>query len=543
MDYKLVFELFGGLGLFIYGMNIMSDGLEKAAGAKLKKIVELLTRNRLIAVVVGAFVTMIVQSSSATTVMVVGFVNAGIMNLAQSIGIIMGANIGTTITAQIASLKLSEIAPIAIALGVIIKYFSKNKTMQKYGEIMLGFGLLFLGMDVMKDAVKPLRDYEGFTNLLTQFGSGSALDTLLAILVGFGVTAVIQSSSATTGILIALAQAGLLTIDAAFPVLLGTNIGTTVTAMLSSLKATKNAKRAAIMHLLFNVIGTALFAVLLGRLALPLVKSMGDDPARQLANMHTLFNIATTLLLLPFAGLIVKAAMLILPVSEDELVLDEDASSLDDRILETPVIALSQVEKEVVKMGELALQSYKYAMNTAINVEDDSYMTTFEIERRVNKLEKTIAEFLVKLSNTELGDNERAKVDGLFNTINDIERIGDHADNLAELGLYKIENELIFSVEAVEELRNMSERVEKSYTQAIEALRTGDDSYARAVIEREGEIDELEKQYRKAHIKRLNKGLCAPSTGVVFLDCISNLERIGDHSMNIALSILDAGKE
>lgn len=537
----IAMELLGGLGLFLYGMTVMSEGLEKAAGNKMKQIIEVLTKNRIIAVAVGALVTMIVQSSSATTVMVVGFVNAGIMNLTQAIGIIMGANIGTTITAQLVSINLSALAPTAIAIGVALKLFSKNSQTKRYADIMIGFGILFLGMDYMKHAMKPLREYEGFTNLLVSFGSGNPLDTLFAFFTGFAITAIVQSSSATTGILVALAASGLLNIEAAFPVLLGTNVGTCVTAMISSIGASKTAKRAALMHLLFNVIGTVIFIVFLTKPTIMLVTKMGTDPARQLANAHTIFNIANTLLLLPFAGLIVKAVQIIIPDRGDEQKAEIlGVKYLDDRILETPSIAILQVIKEILHMGNITFDSYSKSMDAFLKGNIEHAKETFELEKVINTMEHEITDFLIKLSNTSsITDSDRALIDGLFSTINDIERVGDHADNLAELAVEKIERGLYFSDMALEELANMSDKVMKSFKECMTSMKENNPVIARNVIEREGQIDMLEKTLRKKHIKRLNDGKCQADSGVIFLDIISNLERIGDHASNIALAVLD----
>lgn len=537
--YSILVMLLGGLGLFLYGMNIMSDGLEKAAGDKMKHIIEILTKNRVMGVLVGTLVTVIVQSSSATTVMVIGFVNAGIMNLTQSIGIIMGANIGTTITAQLVSIELTALAPLTIAIGVGLKYFSKSSKVKKYAEILLGFGILFLGMDIMKDAVKPLREIQVFKDMLLSFGSGSLSDTMMAIFTGFAITAIVQSSSATTGILIAFASTGLLPIASAFPILLGTNMGTTVTALLSSISASKTAKRAAIMHLLFNLIGTVIFGLFLSNITIDLVSRMSEDPARQLANAHTLFNVMNTLLLLPFAGVLVFLSKKILPVTDDEIKLRTGIKYLDDRILETPSIAIVQVLKEVLHMGNVAFESYTSAVDSLIKSDYKKALDTFQLEKSINMMEKAIASYLISLSNKEISPKQREIIDGLFSTINDIERVGDHADNLAELGMYKHENNLFFTTIAIEELELMTSRVSKSYKEALSALYTGDYSIAQRVVEREGEIDLMERNYRREHIRRLNEGLCSPEAGVIFLDIISNLERIGDHASNIALAILD----
>lgn len=537
----IAFGLIGGLGLFLYGMRIMGDGLEKAAGEKLKRLVEVLTNNRVMGVLVGTIVTMVIQSSSATTVMVVGFVNAGIMKLTQAVGVIMGANIGTTVTAQLVSFKLTDYAPVAVGIGVAIWLFTSNKRTKNIAEILIGFGILFIGMETMSDSMKPLREFEGFKTLLASFGGGSITDTLLGILAGFGITAIIQSSSASIGILIALASQGLLPIESALPILFGDNIGTCVTAMLSSIGATKTAKRAAFIHFLFNVIGTIIFVLLLQGPVLHFVKNISPgDSARQIANAHTMFNIGNMLIQLPFAGVLVFIARKAIPETADEQDQVMGVKYLDDRILETPSIALGQTIKEVLHMGNLALDSYRKSMEAFFKADEKIAHEVFNLESAVNNLEREIAAYLVKLSNTSLSGEQHEIVDGLFNTINDIERVGDHADNLAELAIYRIENKLDFSEGALQELQLMNDRVIKSYEQAILALKTGDTNIAKRVIEREGEIDHMEKSLRASHIARLNKQQCSPGAGVIFLDVISNLERIGDHAKKIAFAVIDA---
>lgn len=536
---EILFPLLGGLGLFLYGMTVMSEGLEKSAGNRLEKIIEKMSGNIFIGVFVGAIVTMIIQSSSATTVMVVGFVNAGIMNLTQSIGIIMGANIGTTITAQLVSIKLTALAPIAIAIGTGTKLFSKKSKTVILGEIILGFGILFLGMDIMKDAMSPLKSYSGFTDMIVSIGSGSLLGTIKGFFVGFFITAVVQSSSATTGILIALAGTGVLPIESAFPILLGTNVGTCVTALLSSISANRTAKRAAVMHLLFNVIGTVIFIIFFSHITVSLVKSTSDDAARQLANAHTFFNILNTLILLPFAGLIVKAVQKIIPVDESERTEELlGVKYLDERILETPSIALGQVIKEVLHMGNLATISCESAVEALQTNDEKAIEKTFKVEKSINGLNREISNYLVKLSNSPLGDYDREIIDGLFSTINDIERVGDHAENLAELAQFKIENSITFSDKAIVELEEMVSVVTESFAHSLDAMRLSDQKLARKVIEQEGAVDEMEKTLRKKHIRRLNEGRCETNSGIIFLDIISNLERISDHSKNIAEAVL-----
>ena len=530
---EVMIQLVGGLGLFLYGMNVMGEGLQKSAGDRMKSIVEILTKNRIMAVFVGMVVTAIIQSSSATTVMVVGLVNAGILNLTQSVGIIMGADIGTTITAQLVSINLTALAPFSIALGVIINLSTKDPKIKKYAEILIGFGILFMGMDIMKDACKPLRSYEPFTSLITRFGTGSPLDTFLAIGTGFLITAVIQSSSATTVIMIALASAGLLNIDSAFPVLLGANVGTCVTALLSSIGAKRAAKRAAIMHLTIKIIGTVTFALFLSGITINLVKMLSDNPARQIAWAHTLFNVINTIILLPFAPLLVKFVMKIMPsvTTKEEM---DYSLAIDDRILETPYIAIAQIKNEIVQMGELAETSFSTAMTGFINNDKEKTSSVFKYEEKINNMEHEILEYLVKISNSAVSGEQRKKIDVLFNTVNDIERLGDHAENIAELAEYKMKHQLQFSSEANDELVNMSEVAKKAIKTALNSIDIEDGDEANKVIGIEERIDVLERSLRKKHIRRLSDGSCQPRAGVVYLDVISNIERVGDHAMNIA---------
>ncbi len=536
----MIFGLIGGLGLFLYGMKVMGDGLEKAAGERLKKLIEVLTNNRVMGVLVGAVVTGVIQSSSATTVMVVGFVNAGIMNLTQAIGVIMGANIGTTMTAQIISFNLAEYAPLAVGIGVAFWMFTKNKKTKQWAEILIGFGILFIGMSTMSESMKPLHEFEGFKTMLTSFGGGTLKDTFLGILAGFALTAVIQSSSASIGLLIALASQGLLPIEAAIPILFGDNIGTCVTALLSSIGANKTAKRAALMHLLFNIIGTMIFVFLLSKPILHFVVQLDPNSiSRQIANTHTLFNLINMLIQLPFAGGLVYLATKLIPDKKGEEVIVEGIKYLDDRILETPAIAVGQCIKEVLHMGNIACDSYEKSMEAFFKADEAMAHEVFRIERIINTMEREIAGYLVKLSNTALSEQQHFVVNGLFGTSHDIERVGDHADNLAELALYRVENKLDFSESAEGELRMLHERVLKSYRESLLALQTGDSQVARRVVEREGEIDHVQKTLRTSHIARMNRQQCSPGSGVIFLDILTNLERIGDHASKIAFAVLD----
>lgn len=539
MALEIAIGVLGGLGLFIYGMHLMAAGLQKAAGKKLERIIEALTKNRLIGVLIGATVTAIIQSSSATTVMVVGFVNAGIMNLTQAVGLIMGANIGTTMTAQIVSFKLEAYAPVAVGIGMFMFMISKKQKNKHIAEILLGFGILFIGMEFLKDALTPLREVQAFKDLLVSFGS----NPILGLLIGFGLTFIVQSSSAAIGMLIALASQGLLPIEAALPILYGDNIGTCTTALISSIGTNKNAKRAAVMHLSFNVIGSLLFMLVLTRPIMHLVVSINpNDVPRQIANAHTFFNLINVIVQLPFAFVLIKIATWVIPDGKD----DDNAKKtkyIDERILETPSIALNSAVKETLHMGNLSRESFVESMTALFDHKEEHVYKTFEIEKDINILEKSITEYLVKLSNKEITELSRIKVDGLFNAVNDIERIGDHADNIAELALDAIDKRIKFSDDALAELREMYEYSLDAFKLTLESLRELNRDKALVVIKYEEKVDHLEKSCRRHHIDRLNRNECNSEAGIIFNDIISNIERVSDLSANIARLVLDTSTE
>lgn len=524
----------GGLGLFLYGMNIMGDGLQKIAGERLKRLIEVLTNNRILGVLVGALVTMIVQSSSATTVMVIGFVNAGLMSLPQAAGVIMGANVGTTITAQLIAFKLTDYAPLAVAIGVAIWMIASRKKWKNIGEVLIGFGILFIGMDMMGAGLKPLAASPVFESMIL----GLENNPLLGMLVGIILTTVVQSSSASIGLLQALAGQGAIGIGIAFPILFGENIGTTTTGLISSIGANKTAKRAAIIHFLFNLIGTLIFIFIL---RIPIERlvtylSPGNIP-RQIANAHTFFNITNVLIQLPFAGLLVKAAVRLVP-GDDELEVKE-AKFLDPRILETPSIAMGQVAKEISRMGSIVEDNLYRSQKALAENDVDEIEIALDQEQKINKLQKEISEYLVKLSNSSLSDLQHNQVNIYFNNIGDIERIGDHAENIVELAQEKMETGLDFTDIGMGELDIMFGKCQEGFKNAMIAFETRDEKTARKVLLLEDEIDAMETQNRQNHIDRLNKGVCGTSEGVIFLDVISNLERISDHSTNLALYVLD----
>lgn len=525
--------LMGGLGMFLYGMTIMGEGLQKAAGSKLKKIIEMLTSNVVMGVLVGAVVTGIIQSSSATTVMVVGFVNAGIMSLYQAIGVIMGANIGTTVTAQLVSFSLEDIAPIALGIGIIFYMFTSKEKTKQVAEILIGFGLLFTGMEFMKQAVEPLSELESFRNALLFLSK----NPVLGILAGFAITGIVQSSSASMGMLIALASQGLVPITAALPILYGDNIGTCVTSLISSLGASRNAKRAAIMHLSFNVIGTLLFMILLNKPIVAIVQYMDPaNTARQIANAHTLFNIINVIILLPFSKYIVKLAERIVPIKEEEIELATENTTkyLDERMFETPSIALGNTVQEVIRMGEKSKKSYNYSIKGLLERDNKSIEKTFKSEKTVDMLHKNILSYLLKLSNTNINSEERIKADLLFHIVNDIERISDHAENIAEIDRMVIDTDCDFSEKAEKEMQSLSELILKNIENALEYIDTKEHRLFEEVEETEEKVNMLVKQYRNEHLRRLEEGVCTVDSGILFLDLLTNLERISDHCSNIA---------
>ncbi len=539
MNIKIITQLLLGLALFLYGMKTMSENLETVAGSRMKKIVELFTSKPIRGVFAGALVTTVIQSSSATTVMVIGFVNAGVMTLYQAIGIIMGANIGTTITGQMVSLNLGVLAPYAIIIGAFGLLIFSKKNSEKHFYILLGFGLLFLGMGMMSSAMVPLRSSEKVTDVISHLGAPGVSNALLGLLIGAAFTAIIQSSSAVTAIIVAMASSGTIGIAAAFPIILGANIGTTVTALLSSIGANKTAKKAALMHLLFNVIGSVLFIVLFiafRNTSVNIMEKLGASPERQIANTHTIFNVINTILLFPFAKSIVNLVNKMIPVGEEKT----SVLHLDERMIETPVFALQMAKKEINRMGSLALASYNSAIKGYIEQDRASVNKVYEIEKTINQMEHGINEFLIKVSKpSALSTAEMSFVDNMFNIIHDIERIGDHAENISDLAKAAIKGQVDTSQVAINEIDNMSSKVRKSIEQSLNALNSNDKALARKVIKREFKVDKLEKQMRKEHIKRLQDGLCNPKAGILFLDVISNIERVADHAENISEYVND----
>lgn len=535
MEYLfIIINLLGGLGLFLYGMHTMGDGLENLAGDKLKGIFDKITSNPIKGVLTGVAVTALIQSSSATTVMVVGFVNAGIMSLMQAAYVIMGANIGTTVTAQLITFDFKAFVPVFIALGAVFVLFSKKRTLKESGGIILGFGILFLGLNLMSDAMKPLREAPFFTHLILSLKG----HTLLSLLLGIVMTAVIQSSSAVTGILIALATVGSLPIDIALPILYGTNIGTCVTALISSLGTTKTARKAALIHLFFNIIGSAIFIIPpVSNLLLEIVTAITPAStegvvARQIANAHTIFNVTNTILILPFTKYLVKLVNIILPGSDDEEV--QGVKYIDERLLESPSIAFGQATNEIIRMGRIAEDNLRISLDSFMTGNSELINKVYQNESLINLLETDITKYLVKLSNSELGEAQKTIVSSYFHVVNDIERIGDHAENIADWASEKLTKEISFSQDAINELSEISKVCLETLDSSLKCFADFNEDKVNEVKSLEEKIDTLEKDLRSSHIKRLNLGQCSATAGTIFFDLISNLERVGDHSLNIA---------
>ena len=527
--------LLGGLGLFLYGMKLMGDGLEMAAGSRLKKIVEKLTRNKYMGALVGLIVTMVIQSSSSTTVMVVGFVNAGLMTLAQATGVIMGANIGTTVTGLLIAIKLNDLAPIAIFIGVVMIMFIKKTSYKHVGQIIAGFGILFMGMTNMGDALAPLSESQMFKDMMSTFSN-----PLLGVLIGLVFTAIIQSSSASVGVLMALAGQGVVPIESAVFVIFGQNIGTCVTAVLSCIGTNRTAKRTATVHLLFNIIGATLFICI--SLFTPFISwvkmAAPDNILMQISIVHITFNVVTTAILLPLSDYLVKLACIVIP-GEDEKREAKSLKFLDARILKTPPIAVAQVLKEVARMGDLARKNYLMAMDMLFTGNVEKMEELEDNEEVLNFLNTNITEYLVKINSLELEDNDRKLVGALFHVVSDFERIGDHGENIAEQAIQLQTTKTTFSEQALQELHQMQDKVISVLDDSCRLFqeRKMDFDLAYRINSTEDSIDDMAKACKENHVSRLNQSLCTAQGGAIYNDLITNLERIADHSTNIAFAL------
>ena len=544
MDYvSIILPFIGGLGMFIYGMQIMAQGLENAAGSKMKSLLEVLTKNKFFGVLLGAFITAVIQSSSATTVMVVGFVNAGIMNLTQAMGVIMGANIGTTVTGWLVSsvewakaLSPANIAPVAVMIGVIVMLTGKRRSTKDISSIIVGFGILFIGITTMSDAVEPLQQSEAFCNLFVTLGHSP----FLGIVAGALVTAVIQSSSASVGILQSLAAAGLVPFNAAVYIIMGQNIGTCVTAIMSSIGAKKTAKTAAVMHLLFNIIGTIIFSVVAIVFFKVINPGFGEGLITQteISTVHTIFNIGTTILLFPVSDWIIKLAKKLEREDSDDV--DEGQVLLDDRMLETPSIALQSTVSEMVRMGHVVRGTMNRTRDVLITKKREEIEKIREEETIADGLCKGITEYAIKLNTLSINEKEHQEVASILQIVSDIERVSDYCENISEFAENLKDQKASFSEIAREEIQQMEDVCIDCFRYAIEALEERSKEKAMKVIEKESQADELEIALRTAHMKRLARNECSTESGIVFLDALVCLERISDHATNIAEEILTA---
>ena len=550
MDFFSILTMLGGLALFLYGMQVMGDGLAKISGGKLEKILENLTSSKLRAVLLGLGVTAVIQSSSATTVMVVGFVNSGIMKLTQAVGIIMGANIGTTVTAWILSLagiesnnffmsllKPSSFAPILALIGIVLLMFTKSSRKKDIGAILVGFAVLMFGMDTMSAAVKPLADVPEFTNLLLAFSNPIA-----GVLAGTGLTAIIQSSSASVGILQALCVTGAVPYSAAFPIIMGQNIGTCVTALLSAIGANKNAKRAAMIHLYFNIIGTVVFLsvfyILNAAVQFPFMDSMATPAA--IAVTHSVFNVTATLLLLPFSNLLVKlACMTIRDSSEDVEAAKEDQEFLilESRFLEKPAFAVEQGRTAARRMAEDSWKALKASFEVLHDYSEEKAQKITKMESKVDRYEDELGTYLVQLNNKDLSETDSHSVSMMLHCIGDFERISDHAVNIKESADELHAKGLSFSVYAKAELRVLTAAVTKIVETAFSVFDEQDITKASEIEALEELIDELTKEMKRRHINRLRSGECTIEMGFILSDLITSMERIADHCSNIGVCV------
>lgn len=539
MNVRILLSLAGGLGLFLFGMDLMSDSIEKVAGARLRRILEIFTTNRFTGMLVGIVFTGIIQSSSACTAMVVSFVNSGLMNLYQAAGVIFGANIGTTITSQLVSFNLSAVAPVFLLCGVLVMMFSKKEKVKKFAEVIVGFGILFTGLNTMSNGMAEMKNVPEVVDLLKSLNN-----PLLATVVGTVLTAVIQSSSVTVSIVLLLANQGFLDLGICLYIILGCNIGACATALIASLPGKKDAKRAALIHFWFNVIGTLLIYVILFAAKEPiirLIQSVSADNGRFVANAHTIIKIFQVVVLFPFSGAIVKLASITVP-GEDRKVGYRESYQLKyigERVVFNPATAVVEVIKELDRMASLASENLNRAMNALITLDEEDIQEVYEVEKNINFLNHAITNYLVKINQTTLPIEDLKSLGALFHVVNDIERIGDHAENVADAARQRRDGNLSISKEAQRELGELLDMVNTIFQYAIEMFAKSDDRHMNDVMLLEDKVDNKERELQQRHVERLARGECTPEAGMIFSDIISGLERVADHATNIAFAIRD----
>ncbi len=531
MSMATFFQVLAGVGLFLYGIKLLSDALQLLAGDRMRLLIGTLTRTPMRGVFVGALVTILIQSSSGVTVMTVSFVNAGLMSLAQAIGVIMGANIGTTVTAQIIAFKITNIALPFIGLGALVAIFGRSRNQKYFGNGMVGFGLIFLGMQTMEGAMSFLRDHK---DLFLMLGH----NPFLGVLAGTAITMLVQSSAATIGLTMAMASQGLLTLDAAIPIILGDNIGTTITAVIAAMGANRSAQQAAAAHVLFNVIGVCIFM-----LGMPLFKEAvrysATDIGRQLANAHTMFNLVNTLLFLPFVRPFARFVARIIPSPPPPV--KYEPVYLDLKLINvSAAAAVGAVRDELTHMGEIALAMSRLVKKAYTGYSEGMEGEFARMEEGINALNRAISKYASQIWQRRISDDLSSELAGYVSAASDFERIGDHYENLLELSVYKVDHSVTFTPQADIEFWDMYDTVDEAVMNATGALATDDMQQVNKVLdELEDSIDNKEKEYRRNHIGRITRQECDPERGVIFADVLSNLERIGDHTHNIALVVRD----
>ncbi|MCI8541803.1 MAG: Na/Pi cotransporter family protein [Lachnospiraceae bacterium] len=543
MNASIILSMAGGLGLFLFGMRVMSDSIEKVAGAKLRRILEIFTTNRFSGMVVGVVFTAIIQSSSACTAMVVSFVNAGLMNLYQAAGVIFGANIGTTVTSQLVSFNLSAYAPVFLLAGVLAAMFCKHEKVKKFADIIIGFGILFLGLSTMSGSMAGMKEVPEVVDMI-----GSLKNPVMATLMGLVLTTVIQSSSVTVSIVLLLANQDLLSLSIALYIILGCNIGACTTALLASLSGKKDAKRAALIHFWFNVIGTFILYVILFLAEGPVMRliwAVSSDNGRFVANAHTMIKIFQVIILFPFSKWIVKLSCLCVP-GEDRKVNYRESYQLKyigDKVVFNPATAVVEVVKELDRMASLASENLTRAMNALITLDDEDINEVYEVEKNINFLNHAITDYLVKINQTTLPIEDLKSLGALFHVANDIERIGDHAENVADAARQRKETGVSISREAQKELGELLDMVIELIQYSIDIFARSDESHIQEVIALEDSVDNKEKEMQRAHVQRLTKGECTPEAGMMFSDIASGLERVADHATNIAFAVIAAERD
>ncbi len=538
---ELIVDLLGGLGLFLFGMNFMSQGLQKAAGARLRSILEAMTKNKIVAVLFGALFTAIIQSSGATTVMVVSFVNTGIMSLAQSVGIIFGANIGTTITSQLVAFNLTGVAPFILFVGAVFVMFGKKPMLKKVGEVLLGFGALFMGISLMKDAMADLKDYQSVMDVL-----GSMDNPIVGILFGTAITVVVQSSSVTVSILLLMASQGLMDLPVCFYVILGCNIGSCTPAVLASLDAKKDAKRAAFIHVMFNVLGMVIIGILMAfgmnYFEEFILNISGADVGRCVANADTFFKIFQTIIFLPLSAQFVAMTRRLIP-GEDQEEKEYQLLYIGKQNIFSPSTAVVETTQEIERMGKMARENLDLAMEAFFDGDQKKINRVYEVENQIDFLSKEITDYLVKINQLQLPVVDARRIGALFHVVSDIERIGDHAENMADAAIKSHEENLKFTKKGEREIREMHQKTMIILEKSMEMFTTLDKKNVPDILELENSIDSMERELQQNHVRRMAKGKCLPMTGILFTDLVTGLERVADHATNIAFSILEGDPE